>query len=193
MAYLPLCGWALPDDNQQPINIQSDRATQKNFKDGEKTQYFGNVVMSQGSLIINGDHIIIDSANRKISRILAKGSPAKFQQQSDPQKSPIKAAANSIDYRLKNETIVLEGNASIEQDGATVTGSRIAYNVASERVSAEERVNMVFTPASAEDNRAGSNKKTANANPASTNSDQQTDNSTENSTNKDSNANTVSP
>ena len=143
-------GWTLPDDNQQPINIQSDRATQKSFENGAKTEYFGHVVMTQGSLLITGNHVVIHSRDRKATKVVALGKPAKFQQQSDPAKPPIKAQANAITYTLKQEMLVLKGDAQVEQEGSTVSGQRIEYNTVSEKVSAsggEGSVNMVFLPA----------------------------------------------
>ena len=151
---LPLPNLALPGDNQLPINIQSDRATQKTLEQGEKTEYFGNVVMTQGSLLIDADHIIIHSKDRKVTMITAEGQPATFQQRSNPKKQPIKAWANSINYLLLTETVVLTDEANIEQAGATVSGNRIEYNIASEQVKAEEKVNMVFVPASVQTNEA---------------------------------------
>jgi lipopolysaccharide export system protein LptA len=145
---------ALADDNQQPINIQSDRASQQTLVDGEKTEYFGNVVMTQGSMKINGDHIIIHSQQRQVTTIVAFGHPAKFEQQSDPQKAPVKAQANTINYQIKNETIALADNANIEQDGTIISGEKINYNIASEHVIAtgggniDSRVKMVLVPAS---------------------------------------------
>jgi lipopolysaccharide export system protein LptA len=147
--------FSLPEDSQQPINIQSDRAAQKVLKDGtEKTEYFGKVVITQGSLKISGEHIIIHSKNRKVVKITAIGTPARFQQQSDPTKSPMRAKADNINYQLALDKIVLANSAVIEQDGNTVSGERIEYNIASEKVSAsrgtsnDTRVHMVLTPTS---------------------------------------------
>ena len=153
-----LQGAALTDDNQQPINIQSDSASQKTLEHSEKTEYVGNVVMTQGSTSIRGDHIIIHSQEHKVLNIVALGSPAKFQQQSDPNTPPVKAAAKTIDYQLKTEIITLTGDASIEQDRTIVSGERIEYNTATEQVIASggtdnhsnSRVNVVLVPAQAE-------------------------------------------
>jgi len=145
--------WALPGDSQQPINIQSDRAAQKVLQDGtEKTEYFGRVVMTQGSMSINGEHIIIHSKNRKVVKVIAKGYPARFQQQSDLNKSPMKARANDISYQLSQDIVVLANNAIVEQDGNVVSGSRIEYNIAQEKVEAQSgkskntRVNVILQP-----------------------------------------------
>ncbi len=148
---------ALPEDSQLPINIQSDSAKQKTFEDGEKTEYFGNVLMTQGSMKISGDHIIVHSKNRKVISIVALGQPAHFEQQSDPDKPPVKADANKLDYRLKQDMVTLSDNASIEQNGTTVTGKMIEYNIALEQVKASSgkeessRVNMILIPESGDD------------------------------------------
>jgi lipopolysaccharide export system protein LptA len=149
---IPVAALALPEDSSQPINIQSDRASQVSLAAGEKTEYFGNVVITQGSMKINGDHIVIHSHERRVTSIIATGKPAQFEQQSDPGKAPIKAQANTLDYRLNNDTVVLTENAYIEQDGTTVSGNQIEYNIGSEQVRASgnkensSRVKMVLIP-----------------------------------------------
>lgn len=150
LARLATPAFALPDDNQQPINIKANRATQQTLSDGERTEYFGDVVMTQGSLLVNADHLVIHSINRKVTRIKATGRPAKFQQQSSPEQPPVTARAETIDYRLTTEIVVLTNNANITQPDASFSGNRIEYNVGTEEVVAEERVNMIFAPASSE-------------------------------------------
>jgi len=143
---------ALPEDSQLPINIESDRASQKALKNGEKTEYFGNVLMTQGSVKISGDHIIVHSKDSKVSSIRALGKPAQFEQQSDPNKAPIKANANRLDYQLNQDIVILSDNASIQQNDTTVSGKKIEYNIATEQVKASSgkekssRVKMVLIP-----------------------------------------------
>lgn len=153
LAVTPL-SWGLPEDSQQPINIQSDRASQSIKGEIEKTVYVGNVVMTQGSLLVNGNRVTIHSHDREVIKIIASGTPARFQQQSDPQKEPVKAEANRIQYVLKSNSVLLSGEAKIEQNGATVSGKQINYNIATERVLAKSgnnpnsRVHMVLEPSS---------------------------------------------
>lgn len=153
---------ALPEDNQQPINIQADRATQQSLQGSERTEYFGRVVMTQGSLLVNADHLVIHSVDRKVTHIEASGTPARFQQQSQPETPPVVARANKIDYRLETKIVILTDNAHINQPDASFSGNRIEYNVGTEEVQAEDRVNMIFAPsgsaASDGDDAAISNK-----------------------------------
>lgn len=143
---------ALPDDNEKPINIQSDRASQKTLENGETTEYFGNVQMTQGSLKINGEHITIHSKDREVTSIRAVGSPATFEQQSDSESSLVEAQAETLDYQLKDEIVILLNNACIKQNGSTVSGKRIEYDIATEKINASggdtdsSRVNMILLP-----------------------------------------------
>ena len=154
---LSLPCFALPGDSEQPINIQSDKASHTTLDAGEKTEYFGNVVITQGSMKINGDHIIIHSQERQVTSIVAKGTPAHFEQQSDPTKAAVKAAANTLDYKLKSDTVILTENAIVEQNGTTVSGNQIEYNIGSEQVIAngnkdnDSRVKVVLIPANGKD------------------------------------------
>jgi lipopolysaccharide export system protein LptA len=145
--------FSLPDDGQQPINFESDSASQSVLDNGNnKIELIGNVIITQGSLQINGEHITIEKAGDKVNIITAKGQPAHFQQQSAPTESPIKAQAKQIQYLLSDETLTLTEDASIAQDGSVFTGDRIIYNVATENVSASgtpdksTRVTMVLEP-----------------------------------------------
>ncbi|MFA7553768.1 MAG: lipopolysaccharide transport periplasmic protein LptA [Spongiibacteraceae bacterium] len=150
--FFSLAASALPEDSSQPINIQSDRASQKSSADGIQTEYFGNVLMTQGSLKINGDHIVIHSKDQKVTSVLATGSPAMFEQKSDPVKAPIKARANQLDYQLVSDTVILTDNATIVQNTSTVSGKRIEYNIGSEHVKASggsgdsSQVHMILIP-----------------------------------------------
>lgn len=143
---------ALPDDKEQPINIQSDKAEQSSSKKGEVTIYTGTVLMEQGSMRLEGDMVTIYSKNRSVNKVVAIGKPARFQQQSDINESPIKAHGNRIIYNINQETIVLLDNAGINQDDSTVQGQRIVYNVTTEQVKAKgtadksTRVHMVLEP-----------------------------------------------
>ncbi len=142
--------WSLPDDNKQPINIESNSAKQTVIENGEKTEYFGDVVLTQGSMLLKADTVVIFSADRVVTKMIAYGKPAHFQQQSDPDKTPVMAYGNRIEYKLDTETIVLHNDASIIQNGTTVSGKRIDYNINTEQVKANSnnngRVKMVLEP-----------------------------------------------
>ena len=70
--------WTLTQNDTQAILIESD-AAERNEKTGF-TQYFGNVLIRQGSLIINANRVELFYQGSDVNRILSHGNPATFQQ-----------------------------------------------------------------------------------------------------------------
>lgn len=128
---LPVNATALPDDQYQPIAIDADNAIYDD-KQGHSA-YNGNVVVSQGSLKLEADKL---SVSRDSSFVEAIGSPARFQQQPDPEKPVIEAQANRIQYARENGKIELHGNARLQQGEARITSDHIVYNMADQAFSA---------------------------------------------------------
>jgi lipopolysaccharide export system protein LptA len=84
------------------------------------------------------------------------GNPAHFQQQPALNKELIRAQANDIQYILKNDALLLAGNATIFQQGSIISSDKINYNIAAESVAASSsysetsRVKMVLEPSGAD-------------------------------------------
>lgn len=143
---------ALPDDRNQPIYIQSDRA-ERDERTGTTT-YTGDVVIDQGSLHIAADRVTIAMQGEQVSRIDATGKPAKMQQKTSPDREPVFARAINIEYDLLRDVLTLIEQATVVQEGSTVTGERIEYFVKEQRVmasagaapSGDSRVQMVIQP-----------------------------------------------
>ncbi|MFL0797001.1 MAG: lipopolysaccharide transport periplasmic protein LptA [Cellvibrionaceae bacterium] len=134
-AVFPISVKALPGDNLQPIKIQADHA-RIDEKKGQ-TVYTGNVSIQQGSIQIQADKVIIESADGKAEKLTAEGKPAHYQQQPQIDKDPVVATANTLKYNLADEILHLITNASVTQEGAVISGARIAYDVANAVVKAD--------------------------------------------------------
>ncbi len=140
----------LPDDRHQAIEIQSQNAVREE-KQG-LTIYQGDVTISQGSILIRADKVTVHSAGNQVSKIICTGTPAHYQQQLKPGDKPVVARANTIEYLLDQDVINLVTNASLEQDGATLTGERIDYDLKQEIIKARgdasgsQRIRMVIPP-----------------------------------------------
>ena len=143
-AYFSVAGHA--EDKEHPFYIASDRAQ----LDGQRgiTVYEGNVELIQGTLTIFADKITIYNHRKNISEIIASGQPARYQQKAGIEQGDIIAKANMIRYLLTKRNILLQGDASITQDGATFTGEVINYDIDSTvmRASSDRRVQMVIPP-----------------------------------------------
>ncbi len=149
--FLTTTALALPSDRQATITVEADRA-QINEKTGI-TDYQGSVIIKQGSLLIEADQVTIYSTDGQASKIVCIGKPAHYQQQPKPEDGLVNARADTIEYYLDNETITLIKNASLEQQGSTLKGDHINYDLKAELVEArgsdnsQQRVHMVI-PAS---------------------------------------------
>lgn len=120
--------FALTSDRQQPINLVADKAT-FNEKTGVNT-YSGNVIIDQGTMRLQANSIVANfSAKKEIQSITAKGSPARFQQKTDPNKGLAKGSAQQIVYNAETGIVTLTGNALLEQDGSSIKGAVLRYSM----------------------------------------------------------------
>jgi len=149
----PSVATALPSDRQAPIKISADNATYKN----NQGTYTGNVILTQGSLRIQADRLVINQTNRKVSDVVATGRPARFQQQPAANTGTVTASAKTIEYEVRDNEIIFTESAYILHKGSEISSERIVYNAAKESVLAEGqtkrggsgRVNMILQPSSA--------------------------------------------
>ena len=75
---LVMPAWALPDDRQQAIEINADQAVIN--EQANAATYTGSVDVRQGSFQLQADQLDISlDADGAVSRMQAKGQPARFQ------------------------------------------------------------------------------------------------------------------
>ena len=142
---------ALPDDRQQSISIESDYA-ERNDKTGS-TVYRGNVVISQGSVMIEADQIILHMKNNKISHIECDGKPASYREKPSINGPMMIARADHIDYRPADNSIALKHNAVLSRDGTIIKGDSIDYDIGKQTWKAkgdnlgdQKRIQLVIPP-----------------------------------------------
>jgi lipopolysaccharide export system protein LptA len=139
---------ALTDDSTKPINIQADSA-EINDTTGVST-YRGNVVITQGSTRLTGDLVILETANKKVKKIIAEGKLSTFKQTTDDGRK-INAEAEKMIYSITGNKIVLTKNAKLTEAGNSFASDKITFYTDKEIVSAgsssgNERVNITVFP-----------------------------------------------
>lgn len=140
--------FALSSDRYQAITIHSDSAERDELKG--TTTYSGNVVMQQGSMRIDADQVVIFNDKNKVTQIVATGRPARYQQKPTEDEGPVIAEAQRLEYNIAQDTLHLIDNASLQQEGTSLSGNRIDYDVKKSVVTAgsdasqNERVKMVI-------------------------------------------------
>ena len=149
--FVSIVALALPDDRQQTISIESDSA-ERNQKTG-LTVYSGNVIISQGSILIEADQITLHYQGSKISRIECTGTPASYQQKPQTEGAMLVARAEHIDYLLADDKIILKRNAVLSRNGTIVKGDSIDYDMKNETWKAkgndlgeQKRIQLVIPP-----------------------------------------------
>jgi len=142
--------YALQQDHKEPVHIQANHV----FLDEKQgtSEYTGNVVFTQGSLILKGDKIIIYQPQGILESVLVYGDPASFEQQSDTQPEKVHALAEKMEYITEQQKVFLTTNASVWQGKDRLSGDYIEYDTIKSTVTAskeddsDSRVRAIIEP-----------------------------------------------
>lgn len=138
LALLPSLAIALPSDRDKPINIEADHA-QLDDEQGI-TQYKGRAILTQGTLRIDGDIITFYyDQNKKLTKVVAQGKMAKYQQIQKLGEEPVKAEALQMEYHAGVQKIDLLGQGFIWQNGSKISGNQIEYDITRNIVNANSK------------------------------------------------------
>jgi lipopolysaccharide export system protein LptA len=154
--------FALKSDKDQPIDADARYSKTVESKSGaasdpDVTDFDGNVVLTQGSIKIRGDHATVyrmakdakDANAGKIIRVLVVGKQAHMQQVHDGDCSMMTTDANRIDYNPITDIAELTGGVVIVQAGrGNFHGEHMLYNTdtgdmeSGDKSSPDSRVHM---------------------------------------------------
>ena len=149
---LLLPGWlyALPEDRNQPIQLEADRG-QLDQKTGTSI-YEGNVVIIQGSLHLTSDTATVYTQNGQFQRIEAFGKPATWRYKTSPDKEELHGTGLRVDYDVTKDLMTMTGNARVTQGNDVYTGDYIEYETKTDLVRARgekgNRIQIVIQPKS---------------------------------------------
>jgi lipopolysaccharide export system protein LptA len=136
LAILGLINQRVNSNEKPAIEINADFAE---FDDKKGTViYQGNVVMSQGNRQLTSDTLVIQrDSHGKINFMIATGSPAHFQIDSEPEKPLSHGQSNTIKYFPNQDKILFIGNAELTQNTNTVYGDKLSYFLKTRVLSSE--------------------------------------------------------
>lgn len=150
---LPGVGLALPEDADQPIEIEAESAELD--QNAGQVVYRGSVEVTQGTMRVFADQMTVDYEDQKVVRITATGAPARYRQQLESDQGEVRARARTIVYHTQEERVHLERDAFLEQGGNEIAGELINYDIVAGRVSAESGdegpVRVIVQPAARDD------------------------------------------
>lgn len=134
----PGASLALKDDRTKPITITADSA-ELDQKLGI-TLYHGNVKIRQGSVLIEAETVTIKTrispttSREELEEIITIGQPSHLQQLLETDNEIVDATSTTIRYEVSTDTVNLMENAVLKQGPRVVTGDRIVYDIAAQKV-----------------------------------------------------------
>jgi lipopolysaccharide export system protein LptA len=113
-------------DRDKPINLEADSMTVDDIK--KRSVYQGNVVLTQGTLRIRADKLVI-TENRDGSHLgTAHGDPATFRQKREGVDEYIEGFAQRIEYHSGKDVVELFNRAQLKRNQDEVRGNYISYD-----------------------------------------------------------------
>lgn len=120
-------------DRDQPIHLEADHATVEDYKrkgDFRTSIFTGNVVLTQGTLVIRADKVIMKEDPIGYRYATAYGDLVSFRQKRDGVDEYVEAWSKRVEYDDKTDTIELFGKARLKRGGDEVEGDYISYDIA---------------------------------------------------------------
>lgn len=138
-------------DAQKPIEIKADQLQFSN-KQG-KSIYIGHVVITQGSMELKGDKVILFHPQQKIQKVEVLGQLAQFKKYLAADKKWIQGHAQTIIYWAQNSKIRLTGQAFLQQgEDNQISGPELIYDLKQQTLQAQptrtekSRIHVIIQP-----------------------------------------------
>jgi lipopolysaccharide export system protein LptA len=113
-------------DRDKPINLEADMVTLDDIR--KVSVYQGNVVLSQGTLMLRADRVQVTQNAGGLDKISATGRPATFRQKLDNRDEFIDGFADRIEYDSVNSQLEMIGQARLRRGSDELRGAQISYN-----------------------------------------------------------------
>ena len=135
----PHFSYAEIEDSDQPIEIEADTMMVEETKN--TSTYEGDVILTQGSLKINADKLIIREDRQGFQHSTSIGKPTTFKQKMKGSDEYIEGKALRIEYDGHMDKIHLYEEAFVKKGDDEVWGDYIMYDATSEFAQALSRQN----------------------------------------------------
>lgn len=113
-------------DRDKPINLESNTATVDDVK--KVSIYEGNVILTQGTLEIRADKLVVKEDAEGFQFGTAYGNPASFRQKREGYDEYIEGYALRIEYDSKKDLVQLFTQARMKRNQDEARGNFISYD-----------------------------------------------------------------
>jgi len=133
---------------QGGIRISADRAVTTGVDfDDSKWQFSGTVRITTPESALASDTAEVRFAGGEIQSAAVTGGPATFEQKRNEDLA--QGRARQIAYDLKRGTVELAGDAWLSDGKTEITGEKLVYSTANQRVISQEEVLITIQPGEA--------------------------------------------
>jgi lipopolysaccharide export system protein LptA len=127
---LSTLAWAEKADKEKPIEIEADSVSSN---DAKKTSiYSGNVILSQGTLRIKADKLVVREDSAGFQHGTAYGNPSSFRQKREGKDEYIEGSGQRIEYDGRMDKVQLFSKAWVKRGNDIVHGEYIMYDANAE-------------------------------------------------------------
>jgi len=127
---LSATAYAEKADRDKPINVESDRVTVDDVK--QISVFEGNVVLTQGTLILRSDRMEVRQDNEGFRQGVAWGKLAYFKQKREGVDEYVEGWAERIEYDSRADKVQLFTRAAMKRSDDDVRGDYISYDATTE-------------------------------------------------------------
>jgi lipopolysaccharide export system protein LptA len=126
---MPICHAELADRNK-PLHLESDQVL---IDDAKKISTFtGNVQLTQGTMLILGDKIIVKQSKDGFKHGTIFGNTATFRQKREGLDEYVEGSGERIEYDTRAEEVNFHTHARVKRGLDELRGEHITYNIKTE-------------------------------------------------------------
>jgi lipopolysaccharide export system protein LptA len=127
---ISLDAFAEAADRDKPIELEADTVT---VNDAKKTStYAGTVVLTQGTLVIRADKLIVREDQEGFQHSTSTGNPTTFKQKREGKNEYMEGSAQRIEYDGRMDKVQLYTKAWVKRGEDIVYGDYISYDANAE-------------------------------------------------------------
>jgi lipopolysaccharide export system protein LptA len=117
-------------DRDKPIELEADTVTVNDAK--KISTYAGNVILTQGTLIIKADKLIVREDKEGFQHSTSTGNPTTFKQKREGVNEYMEGSAQRIEYDGRMDKVQLYTRAWVKRGEDVVHGDYISYDANAE-------------------------------------------------------------
>ena len=117
-------------DRDKPIELEADTVTVNDAK--QTSTYTGNVILTQGTLIIRADKLIVREDKEGFQHSTSTGNPTTFKQKREGKNEYMEGSAQRIEYDGRMDKVQLYTKAWVKRGEDIVYGDYISYDANAE-------------------------------------------------------------